>query len=63
MTELKTLNDLGSNAGLARLREWVASPDGQAQLAAALIAADIAVKQLDAERAVTWQQLQEPMTI
>lgn len=63
MTELKTLNDLGSNAVLDTLRAWVASPEGQAELAAALIGADLAVKQLQAERTVTWQQMQEPMTI
>ena len=66
MTDAKNEADSGasaSNAGLAKLKAWVSSPEGQAELAAALIAADIAVKQLEKERAVTWQQMHEPMTI
>ena len=51
------------NDGLAMLREWAQSPQGQAELASALIGADIAVKQLEKEREVTWQQINEPMTI
>lgn len=66
MTEQKHDDACGasrSDAGLAKLKVWVSSPEGQAELASALIAADIAVKQLEKERAVTWQQMHEPMTV
>lgn len=48
---------------VAALRAWMDSPEGRAELEQALRDADTSVRQLEAARVLTWQQLQEPMTI
>lgn len=48
---------------VAALRAWMNSPEGRAELEQALRDADASVRALEAARVLTWQQLQEPMTI
>lgn len=48
---------------VAVLRAWMNSPEGRAELEQALRDAAASVQALEAARVLTWQQLQEPMTI